>query len=291
MTTILSIYEITCTVFMTSPALYMIWYIYFVWYHIHYMCDITQWCHLWHYTLYVYDMSTLYGITHSVMTTQPLCDFTATVSDITPTESVSSHAMYQFYQTQCMHDITATICMTSYALHMTSHALFMTSHLLIYYIKSTISAITSTVSMISQPLYVWYHTQYTCDILSTIFMTSYPLCMTSQHCVLLTPHSAYVWHPLHYRWHHIPSITPKHSIYDVTSTSGMTLHQLFQISQPLYLCHHNLSTDITPTFVCHHTHSMCDNICTPYNIILLLMLSRCCTFDITNSIYETTSIM
>ena len=182
MTTILSIYEITCTVFMTSPALYMIWYIYFVWYHIHYMCDITQWCHLWHYTLYVYDMSTLYGITHSVMTTQPLCDFTATVSDITPTESVSSHAMYQFYQTQCMHDITATICMTSYALHMTSHPLFRTSHHFMYDIKSTVSDLTSTVSVSSHPPYRWHHSHYMDGITSSISVTSYPL---------------YLWHNIH----------------------------------------------------------------------------------------------
>ena len=106
-----------------------------------------------------------------------------------------------------------------------------------------------------------------CDILSTIFMTSYPLCMTKQHCVLMTPHSAYVWHHLDYGWYHIPSITPNHSIYDVTSTSGMTSHPLYQTSHPLYLCHHKLSTDITPTFVWHHIHYMCDIICTLYNNI------------------------
>ena len=86
------------------------------------------------------------------------------------------------------------------------------------------------------------------DILSTIFMTSYPLCMTTQPCVLITPHSAHVWHHLHYRRHHIHSITPSHNLYDFTSTSGMTSHTLYQTSYTLYLCHHNLSTDITPTF-------------------------------------------
>ena len=120
--------------------------------------------------------------------------------------------------------------------------------------------------MISEPPYVRYHVQYTCDILSTILMTSYPLCMTTQHCVLLIPHSAYVWHHLHYRWYHIHSITPNHCIYDVKSTSGMTSHTLYQTSHPLYLCHHNLSSDITPTFEWHHTHLLCDIICTIYNI-------------------------
>ena len=180
-----------------------------------------------------------------------------------------------------MDVITASICMTPYALHMTSHPLFLTSHHFIHEVKSTISnhiqsiwphvhcicVITPTLSMISQPPYIWYHIQYTCDILSTIFMTSYPLCMTTQHCVLLIPHSAYVWHHLHYRWYHIHSITPNHRIYDVTSTSGMTSHPLYQTSHPLYLCHHNLSTDIIPTFVWHHTYYMCDFICPLHNII------------------------
>ena len=123
--------------------------------------------------------------------------------------------------------------------------------------------------MISQPPYIWSHIQYTCGILSTILVTSYPLHMTTQHCVWLITHSAYVWHHLQYRWYHIHSITPNHSIYDVTSTSGMTSHPLYQTLHPLYLCHHNLSTDI-PTFVWHHTHYMCDIICTLYNIISTL---------------------
>ena len=50
-----------------------------------------------------------------VITTSPLISHPL-LSDITPTVSVSSHPLYQLYQTQCMDDITATICMTSYAL-------------------------------------------------------------------------------------------------------------------------------------------------------------------------------
>ena len=82
----------------------------------------------------------------------------------------------------------------------------------------------------------------------------------------MTPHLGYVWHPLHCRWHRILSITPHHSIYDVTSTTGMTSHPLYQTLHPPYLCHHNLSTDIIPTFEWHHTHLLCDIICTIYNI-------------------------
>ena len=134
-----------------------------------------------------------------------------------------------------------------------------------------ICVITPTLSMISQPPYMWYHIRYTCDILPTIYiyiyMISYPLCMTTQHCVLLILHSAYVWHHLHYRWYHIHSITPNRHIYDVTSTPGMASQTQYQTLHPLYLCHQNLSTDILPTFVWHHTHYMCDIMCTLYNII------------------------
>ena len=98
-------------------------------------------------------------------------------------------------------------------------------------------------------------------------MTSYPLCMKTQHSELITPHTTYVWHHLHYRRHHIHSITPSHSLYDFTSTSGMTLQHLYQISHQMYLCHHNLSTDITHIFVWHHTHYISDIIHTIYSII------------------------
>ena len=171
--------------------------------------------------------------------------------------------------------------MTSDLLYMTSHPLFRTSHHFMYDIKSTIcpqvhcicphvhciSVITPNLSMTSQPLYGWYHIQFICDIISPIVMKSYPLSMTSQHSLLMTPHSAYVWHPWHCRWNRMHSLTPNHSIYDVTSTSGMISHPLYQILHPLYLRPHSLSNDITPTFEWHHTHLLCDIICTIYNII------------------------
>ena len=176
-------------VFMTSHALYWwhhmhdIWHvIYCVWYHIHYMCDITQCLYLWHHTHYVYDISTLYSIKHSVMTTQPLCNFTAPMSDITPTVSVSSHPVDQFYQSQCMYDITATMCMTSYALHVTAHPQFRTSHHFMYDIRSTLSDLISTVSLSSHPPYPWYRSHYMYDLTSIISVTSHPL---------------YLWHNIH----------------------------------------------------------------------------------------------
>ena len=94
----------------------------------------------------------------------------------------------------------------------------------------------------------------------------------------MTPHSAYAWHPLHCRWHRIHSITPNHSIYYVTSTSGMTSHPLYQILHPLYLCHHNNPfDDITgticmtsnPVYLWHHNHYFFAVLSTKYDITKL----------------------
>ena len=107
----------------------------------------------------------------------------------------------------------------------------------------------------------------------------------------MTQHSAYVWHALHCRWQCTHSITPNHSIYDVTSISGMTTQPLYQTLHPLYLCHHTITTDIspilydiTPTFWV-----------TLYELYItshpILMSSHHCTYDTTASIYEIPSSM
>ena len=129
-----------------------------------------------------------------------------------------------------------------------------------------ICVITPNLSVISQTLYIWHHIQYISDIISTIFMTEYPVNITSQHSLLMTPHSAYIWQSLHYKWGRIHSFTSNHSIYEVTYTSGMTSQPLYQTSHPLYLYHHTVSIDISPTLVWHHTNLLCDIIWTIYNI-------------------------
>ena len=206
---------------MTSHALYWwqhlnsIWHgIYCVWCHIHYMCDITQCLYLWHHTLYVYDISTLYGITQSVVTTQQLCNFTATMSVITPTVSVSSHRVDQFYQKQCMYDIIATMFMTSYAVHITSHAQFRLSHHFMYDIRSTLSDLNANASLSSHQHYRWYHSHYMYDIISSIYVTSYPL---------------YSWHDIH-KLYDITTL----SVDDATLCICMTYFALQMTTQPLY---------------------------------------------------------
>ena len=195
----------------------------------------------------------------------------------TYTHNMWHHSHSLSHHTHCIGNIKPTLFMTSYLPYVWHRVHYTRHHILNFDLKPPcwghnthyirhrvhcICVITPTLSMISQPLYVWYHIQYMWDILSTLFMISYPLCMTSQPCVLIIPHSAYVWHHLHYRRCHIHSITPSHNLYDFKSTSGMTSHSLNQTSHQLYLCHHNFSTDRTPTFVWHHTHYVCDIICT-----------------------------
>ena len=107
----------------------------------------------------------------------------------------------------------------------------------------------------------------------------------------MTPHLAYVWHPLQCKWHRIHSFTSNHRIHEVTCTSGITSQPLYQTSHTLCHGHHNLSTDITPTIVWHYTYFCVRSYSLNISWHPILMSSHYCTDDITNSIYETTSSM
>ena len=160
------------------------------------------------------------------------------------------------------------------------------THYIRHRVLDCIFVLTPTLSMIHQPLYVWYHIKYMWDILSTIFMTSYSLCMTPQPSVLITPHSAYVWHHLHYRKQHILSITSSYNLYDFTSTSGMTSHSLYQICTHCIfvitlspLISHPLLYENTPT-ICIISYAL---YITSYPLI---MSSHYCTYDSKTLTYE-----
>ena len=173
------------------------------------------------------------------MKTQPLCNFTATVSDITPTVSLTSHPLDQYYQTQCIYDITVTMCMTSSALPVTSHPQFRISHHFMYVIRSTLSNLT--------PLYHCHHTHPIDDITATICMTSLPV---------------HLWHHIHFIY---DIISTKNDIttlfwwhntrhmYDIVCTADENppslSHQttVFMISHPLQAWQHS-------PCIRHHTH-------------------------------------
>ena len=290
---ICTIHNIISTLYDNNPQyswhhMHYIWHVIYCVYHIHYMCDITQCLYLWHHTLHVYDISTLYGITHSVMTKKPLCNFTAIMSDITPTVSVSSHPLYQFYQTKCMDDITATICMESYALHMTSHWLFRTSHHFMYassplYLTSrpvymchhtqSISYITDTIHMTSHPVYLWHHIHHIYDIISSKYYittlcvddTTLGICMTS-FALQMTLHPLYHIKP-QYLWCHI------HFRHDITAPVSDITPTLSLSSQPLHWYHtHYGMTSHLPS-VWGHIHYIYIMTSNPY-VITLLMTSQ-----------------
>ena len=191
--------------------------------------------------------------------------------------------------------------MAQYALYMTAHPRFMTSQHSTHDIKATISHLTSiicestsTVSLSSHTDHRLYNPHCMYDHTATLCMISYELHMTS-HPLFMISHHAMKSHPL-YSCHHIVywfyhSIKPNHSIYDLTSSSGMTSHPriryfthcIFVITTSP-LISHPLLNDITATFCV-----------TSYALYItshpILMSSQYCTHDITASIYETTSSM
>ena len=148
------IYDITCTVFMTSPPIYLKWHPTYLCHHNDsidglrptvcmtshplYLCHrmhSTQrhihplWLHTivvitlhplhsWHHTPYIWHQT--HGNTNVISAIWP------TISNTTSTVSVSSNPGYQLYHTHSLCDITNTISVTSYSVCMLSQQLFMT---------------------------------------------------------------------------------------------------------------------------------------------------------------------
>ena len=165
--------DITCTIYDMSSTVYDITFTLCVTSHNACISDIIHSVFMT-YPLYMASHTLLWQHNHCV-TSQPLCLTSHPLY-------LSSHTFDQFYQTQCMHDITVTMCMTSYAVHVTSHSKFRTSYAFMYDIRSTLSDLTSTVSLSSNPPYRWYHSHYMYDLTSSISVTSHPL---------------YLWHNVH----------------------------------------------------------------------------------------------
>ena len=114
MSTILSIYDITCTVFMTSHALYMTCHLLCVISHSLYVWLLTMTVSMTKHTLHLWHISFIWHHTQRYDNPNIVC-FTTTMSDITPTVSVSSHPMYQLYQTQC--SMTSQLLYVQHLMH------------------------------------------------------------------------------------------------------------------------------------------------------------------------------
>ena len=171
------IYDITITVFLTLPPLYLKWHPPYLCHHndsIHglrptlcmtshplYVSQLihsTQlhihslWLHTivvitlhplnsWHHTPYIWHHT--HGNTNVISAIWPA------MSNTTSAVSVSSQTGYHLYHNQSLYDITQTICVTSYSVCMLSKQLFVTSYPSVY------------------------------NITPSIFMTSYPIHMLS----------------------------------------------------------------------------------------------------------------
>ena len=269
MTTALIIYDITCTLFMTSHALYMT---------CHLLCMISHSLYVWHHTLPVSQTSLLYMASHTVLwqhnhcvPSQPLC--------------LTSHPLYLCHLIQCIYFIIPSVCMTSQPLcvwhhmhHMWHHIhslrhcatlcmtwgpLYLTS--LPQYLchhTNPFDDITGTICMTSNPVYLWHHNHYFFAVLSTKYditklcadAVTFGICMTT-FALQMTAHTLYHTKP-QYLWCHFPFRQDKRApVSDITPTFCVTSYELYITSQPI------------------------------------LMSSHYCTCNITASIYETTSSM
>ena len=224
-------YDITCTVFMTSLPLYLKWHPPFLCHHNDstdvfrptvcmtshrpYVCHLmhsTQclihslWFHTilvitlhplhsWHHTTYIWHHT--HGNTNVISAIWP------TISNTISTLSVSSNPGYHLYRTHSLDDITHSIHVTSYSVCMLSQQLFMTLYPSMY--NSTPS----------------------------IFMTSYPICTLSSYY-------------FHDNTTTIPDISP--SIFDTRATVSVSSHKLHT---HLYRCR---SVSMTSQQVCKSSH-------------------------------------
>ena len=193
-------------------------------------------------------MSTSYGIPRSVITTQPLCNFKATISDITRIVSVSTHAMYQFYLTQCMYDIIITICMTSHSLYVWHFMYYIWHHIHSLWPYTTLLMTSNPLYQTSNPLYLtWrplclcYHPHSTNDITATLCIISQPV---------------YMWHPIHSIYDIISTMYDITTLCVVDTTLGiymnslafqMTSYSVYHTKRQNLCCNIHFRHDITPT--------------------------------------------
>ena len=215
------------------------------------MCDITQHVYLWHHTLYAYDISNLYRITRSLMKTQPLCNFIATMSDFTSRVSTSQpltvwyHVHYMWHHIHNLGPHT-TLCKRSGPLYLTSLPLYLCHH------KHRIDDITANIWMTSHPVYLYHHIHNICGIVSTkyditilcvddatlgICMTSFALQMTSPP--LYHTKSDYLWCHIHFGHDNtapVSDITPTVSM--SSNTLQWHLTRFFITSYPPSVWHH-----------------------------------------------------
>ena len=124
-----------------------------------------------------------------------------------------SHALYSFHHTHYIwhliyyvYDVTFTMCVTSHndPLYGIKHNMFMlysldmASGTVLWRKNHSVSS--QTLCLTLHSMYFWHYTKYTNFLKRSECMSSQPL---------------YVWHPMHYIWHHIHSLS-LHTIVVIT---------------------------------------------------------------------------
>ena len=220
------------------------------------VCKISQpkyvWYHkncIWHHIHSLRWNATWWHHTHSIHVITP------SISDITFTESAALLTVYSQYHTHSMCDIKPTIGMMSYEFCMTSHPLFMTSKHCSHDIISTLFMTSQSLYLSSQQLNLCRHTCCIHYITASMDVITPGLHVTSHNST---------WHYIHSLWHHNTLwhqnywdhvITP--SICDIASTEAAPLHRVYWLYHTYYIC------DIKPTIymthmnsIWHHIHSL-----------------------------------
>ena len=174
--------------------------------------------------------------------------------------------------------------MTASPLYLTSHPLFLTSRTLYLCNHTHCYNITATLCMISDTVCMLHTRHYIYDIISTMYDnktlcvvdTTLGICVTSFALLMIS-------HPL---YHTKPRFLgcPIHFRHDITATVSDTPPSVSLSSQPHFVITYPLFYDIIPTLCV-----------TPYALHItlyqLLISSHYCTYNITASIYETSSSM
>ena len=179
------------------------------------------------------------------------------------------------------------------------HPLFRTSQHFMYDIKATVSDLTSIVSVSSHPPYWWHHSHYMDGISSNISVTSYPL---------------NIWHNIHEVWHHNTLCWWHHTLHmcDILCTVDDIAYTLSHKTR-VFMIPHSLQAWLHTRSIRHFTHCMfvittsplishplLNDITPRFHVTSyalyrtsrpILMSSQSCTYDVTASIYETTSSM
>ena len=231
-----SMYDLWTTVCMTSHPLYIWELMNHTYRHIHSLSSH-------HYSNHIASTAfmtshTLYMTSHSWQHKSYICHLTLYIW----------HYIHCICHTnQCINCMTLTLCMTLHTIRMTSHSICMTAHE--HFMTSN---------------------QYRYDIISSIFMTSYPIYMISPILFLENQMT-------------IPGISP--TVFDTTATASVWSHPLYQCLHINYGSLHTWHTyDIIHTL--HHMKFRLYGINRQY-----LGHHKHCIHDIRSPIYDITSMV